>query len=56
VVPYAQSLELVKALKAKKATVWMRLMPDAGHDDPIFLDTVTVTPTITWLHKLLDRK
>lgn len=35
-VPYAQSLELVAALKAQGVDVWLQTLPGSGHGGPAF--------------------
>lgn len=41
-VPYAQSLELQAALKAKGVAVWLQTLPGAGHGGPAFAKPAVV--------------
>ena len=54
-VPYGQSLDLVRALRARKAQVSFTLVAEAGHSDPLLHDRMDA-PTIHWLHTILDRR
>jgi len=54
-VPYAQSLALVRALRARKAPVSFTLVPGAGHSDDRLHDLMT-PPIVRWLHTVLDRR
>ena len=50
-VPYAQSLELVEALKAKEVPVWLQTLPGSGHGGPAF----TKPPVVALMQSFFDK-
>ena len=42
-VPYAQSVELADALKAKGVNVWLQTLPGSGHGGPAFGNVAVFT-------------